>query len=74
MGRRIRSEFELDVFDQRVTAPKRLEEFLSVYVSHFAPRHRTDTNQLIHYLANPLPGRRIIYFGLSFALVARRAA
>lgn len=66
MGRRIRSGFEVEVFDDRIPSPRRLEQFLSVYVRHFSPRHRTDTNQLIHYMRQPLPGRRIIYFGLCF--------
>src|SRR5690349_23978092 len=66
MGRRLRSSFEMEVFDQKLSAHRRLEQFLSVYVSHYSPRHRTETNQLIHYMREPLPGRRIIYFGLSF--------
>jgi len=56
----------MEVFDERISAPRRLEQFLTVYVRHFSPRHRTDTNQLIHYMRQPLPGRRIIYFGLCF--------
>lgn len=66
MARRVRSGFDMEVFDQSVSAARRLERFLNVYVRHFSPRHRTDTNQLIHYMRQPLPGRRIIYFGLCF--------
>lgn len=66
MAKRVRSGFDMEVFDQKLSAPRRLEQFLDVYVRHFSPRHRTDTNQLIHYMRDPLSGRRIIYFGLCF--------
>lgn len=66
MGHRRKSGFELDVFDQRPSPRRRLDEFLAIYVSYFTPQHRTDTNQLIHYMQHPLPGRRIIYFGLRY--------
>jgi hypothetical protein len=66
MVRRLRSGFELEVFDQRVSSRSSLTEFLALYVTYFTPRHRTDTNQLLHYINNPLPGRRIIYFGLRY--------
>jgi hypothetical protein len=66
MVRRVRSPFELEVFDQSTSGLRRLEDFLAVYVRHLSPKHRTDTSQLLHYLHNPLPGRRIIYFGLTF--------
>lgn len=66
MVRRVRSSFELEVFDQTLSAPRRLESFLHVYVKHLTPKHRTDTNQFLHYMRRPLPGRRIIYFGLTF--------
>lgn len=66
MTKRVRSAFELEVFDQSASAIRRLESFMAVYVQHFSPKHRTDTNQLLHFMRNPLPGRRIIYFGLTF--------
>lgn len=66
MVRRVRSSFELEVFDQSSSGLRRLEEFLDVYVRHLTPKHRTESNQLIHFLRDPLEGRRIIYFGLTF--------
>jgi len=66
MVRRVRSSFEIEVFDQSASAIRRLEAFLDVYAKHFSPKHRTPTNQLIHYQRNPIPGRRLIYFGLTF--------
>lgn len=66
MGRRLTSAFELEVFDQSLSARRRLERYLSIYVQYYSPVHRTSTNELIHYLGSPLEGRRIIYFGLSF--------
>jgi hypothetical protein len=66
MVRRVRSSFELQAFDQSVASARRLEDFLDIYVKHLSPKHRTDTNELIHYLREPLTGRRIIYFGMTF--------
>jgi hypothetical protein len=66
MVRRVRSSFELEVFDQGPSAMRRLEDFLAIYLQYLTPKHRTDTNQLKHYLQSPLQGRRIIYFGLTF--------
>lgn len=66
MVRRIRSSFELEVFDQSAASARRLESFLDVYVKHLSPKHRTETNELIYYLHEPLEGRRIIYFGMTF--------
>ncbi|HKO18830.1 MAG TPA: hypothetical protein VJU82_08085 [Acidobacteriaceae bacterium] len=66
MARQLRDGFALEAFDGRVRAPRRLQQFLALYVGHFAPQHRTDTNQLLHYLEEPLPGRRIVYFGLTY--------
>ncbi|MCW3848095.1 hypothetical protein OF829_12665 [Sphingomonas sp. LB-2] len=54
------------MFDQSAASTRRLEDFLDVYVKHLSPKHRTDTNELIHYLREPLEGRRIIYFGMTF--------
>jgi len=66
MGQRRKSRFELEVFDQRATPRRRLDEFLELYVHYFTPQHRTDTSQLLYYIKNPLSGRRIIYFGLCY--------
>lgn len=56
----------MEVFDQSASQLRRLEDFLDVYLKHFSPKHRTATNQFIHYQRNPLPGRRLIYFGLTY--------
>lgn len=66
MVRRVRSSFELEVFDQSASAPRRLEDFLDVYIKHLTPKHRTETNQFVHYMHKPLRERRVVYFGLTF--------
>ena len=48
MVRRVRSSFELEVFDQVASAHRRLEDFLDVYIKYLTPKHRTDTNQFLH--------------------------
>lgn len=66
MVRRVRGSFEIEVFDQSSSPLRRLEDFLDVYAKQFPPKHRTATSQLIWYQQNPLAGRRLIYFGLTF--------
>jgi hypothetical protein len=66
MARHIRSSFAMEVFDQSASQLRRLEDFLDIYLKHFSPKHRTETNQFIHYQRNPLTGRRLIYFGLTY--------
>jgi hypothetical protein len=63
---RITSAFALEVFDRRRARSDRLAEFLSVYVRHFGPEHRTPTNELVDFLSSPVSGQSIIYFGLTY--------
>jgi len=66
MVRRIRSAFELEVFDQTANGLRRLEDLLAVCLTHLTPKHRTETSQPLHDMREPLEGRRMIYSGLTF--------
>lgn len=67
MIRRIPSKFVLEVFDGRLANPRQLAPYLKIYLENIAPENRTDTNELVGFLENPLDDRRIIYFGLQYA-------
>jgi hypothetical protein len=43
-----------------------LAAYLKIYLENIAPENRTDTNELIGFLENPLDDRRIMYFGLQY--------
>ena len=62
----ITSAFALEVFDRRRARSDRLAEFLAIYVQHFGPEHRTPTNELLDFLASPVDGQTIFYFGLTY--------
>lgn len=64
--RPIASDFALEVFDRGNARSARLGEFLTLYVQHMSPAHRTKTNELIEFLENPPPDRSIFYFGLTY--------
>jgi hypothetical protein len=65
MGR-FTSAFAIEVFDRRNARSERLADFLLIYVQHFGPEHRTETNELLEFLAAPPSDRTIIYFGLTY--------
>jgi hypothetical protein len=67
MARRIKSKFALDVFDGKLTSRKALIRYIDIYLENISPENRTNTNEMIAFLEEPLPDRRIIYFGLSHA-------
>ena len=69
MARRIKSKFALDVFDGKLTSKRALIRYIDIYLENISPENRTDTNEMIAFLEDPLPDRRIIYFGLSHANV-----
>ncbi|WP_322515523.1 hypothetical protein SR870_21475 [Rhodopseudomonas palustris] len=62
----IASTFELEIFDRRRARSNRLAEFLTLYVHHFGPEHRTATNELVEFLSSPVSGQSIVYFGLTY--------
>lgn len=62
----VTSAFALEVFDRRRARSDRLAEFLSIYVQHFGPEHRTPTNELVEFLLSPVKGQSIFYFGLTY--------
>ena len=64
--RRVSSAFALDAFDHRNAKSPRLADYLDIYISHFGRDHRTRTNELLDFLANPPDDRKIVYFGLSY--------
>ena len=64
--RRITSGFAVEVFERRNARSSRLAEFLSVYVQHLGPFHRTNTNELLDFLADPPADRTITYYGLTY--------
>ena len=64
--RRLTSAFAVEAFDRRNARSDRLAEFMTIYVQHFGPEHRTPTNELIDFLAAPPPDRSITYFGLTY--------
>jgi hypothetical protein len=66
MAWRLKSGFSVDTFERGQARSKRLAEYLTVYLQHFAPAHRTKTNELVEFLENPDEGRVIVYFGLSY--------
>lgn len=63
-AKRLRSEFELEVFDRRRAGSPELLDYLQIYIQHLAPQHRTKTRELLQFLRDPLPNQSIIYFGL----------
>lgn len=66
MAWRLKSGFSLDAFERKQSRSPRLAEYLTVYLQHLAPSHRTKTNELLEFLSNPDKGRVIVYFGLSY--------
>lgn len=64
---RLTSAFAVEVFGRRSARSPRLADFLAIYVQHFGPEHRTATNELVDFLADPPNDRMIIYFGLTYA-------
>lgn len=64
--RRVSSVFALEVFDRRNAKSPRLADYLDIYVSNFGHDHRTKTNELLDFLANPPDDRKIVYFGLTY--------
>lgn len=63
-AKRLRSEFELEVFDRRRAGSDELLDYLEIYIQHLTPQHRTKTRELLQFLREPLPNQSIIYFGL----------
>jgi len=63
---RVTSAFALEVFERKSARSPRLPKFLSIYVRDFGPEHRTQSNELMEFLEQPLDDRRIIYFGLTY--------
>ncbi len=64
--RRLTSAFAVEVFDRRNARSERLAEFFAIYVQFFGPEHRTATNELLDFLADPPADRQITYFGLTY--------
>lgn len=66
MVRRIHSKFLLEVFDSKLSNLKGLSRYLNIYLQNISPENRTDTNELIAFLEQPLEDQRVIYFGLLY--------
>lgn len=65
MASKLKSNFAVQAFEQRHARSSKLPDFLAVYLQHYAPEHRTRSNELLHFLESQIPGRRIVYFGLT---------
>jgi hypothetical protein len=64
--RLLKSGFAVQVFDRPRARSPDLLAFLQIYLQYLAPEHRTKTNELVAFLADPLPGQVIVYFGLTY--------
>jgi hypothetical protein len=62
----LRSKFSVVVFDHLSAHASELADYLHIYIQNLTPDHRTKTNELVDFLANPLPGQQIFYFGLRY--------
>jgi hypothetical protein len=62
----LKSGFSLEVFEKSQARSQRLTNYLTVYLQHLGPLHRTKTNELLEFLRNPDEGRTVVYFGLSY--------
>lgn len=67
MTRRLQSQFVLTAFERGREDVKKLKRYLDVYLNNISPENRTDTNELIAFLADPFDDRTIVYFGLEHA-------
>lgn len=70
MIRRLTSKFTLEAFEAETARAPKLRDYLAIYLKCIAPDHRTDTNELLLFLAEPTNDREVVYFGLSHDGVA----
>lgn len=66
IARELKSKFSVVVFEWADARSPELADYLHIYLQNLTPDHRTKTNELLDFLANPFPNQQIIYFGLKY--------